>query len=43
MPLATIYFDEKEDEIIRELSFKWNVSKQDVVKRLVKEAKRGDE
>jgi len=37
MPAANIDFDEVEDKKIREMSAKWNVSKNQTVKRIVRE------
>jgi len=37
MPTAQIYFDEEEDEKIRILAAKWNLSKQEAVKRILKQ------
>jgi len=37
MPSAIIYFSAEEDNIIKEYSDKWNISKQDTVKRIVKQ------
>jgi len=39
MPSANIYFDHYEDKKIRELSAKWNISKNETVKRIVKNFK----
>lgn len=39
MPSANIYFSKEEDEKISEYSHSWNISKQDVVKRMVREFK----
>lgn len=39
MPSANIYFDYHEDKKIRELAAKWDISKNETVKRMVKEFK----
>jgi len=43
MPSAIIYFEEKEDKNINKYSLKWGISKQDVVKRMVREFKEFEE
>ena len=37
MPKAQIYFSEEEDSKIRKLSAKWNLSKHEAVKKIVRE------
>lgn len=39
MPLAQIFFEKEEDNKIDKLSKKWNLSKHDAVKKIVKEFK----
>ena len=37
MPRANIYFDIKEDEIIKSNSDKWNLSKEETIKKMIRE------
>jgi len=41
MPQANIYFTKEEDEIIEEFSKKWDLSKHETVKRLIRKMKGG--
>ena len=36
MPQIILYLDEKENEIIEKLSSKWNISKHDTIKKIIK-------
>lgn len=42
MPLANVYFSDKEDEIIKRLAQKWNIPKHEVIKRIVMEFKENE-
>ena len=37
MPQENIYFDEEEDEIVQHFAKLWNISKNDAVKKIVRE------
>ncbi len=39
MPLAQIYFDKEEDKKLDKFSHRWNISKHEVVKRIVRDFK----
>jgi len=39
MPQATIYFEKGEDEIIKEFSDQWKLSKHDTIKKIIRNFK----
>ena len=39
MPQALVFLDEEEDKKVKEKSYKWNISKQETIKRMIREFK----
>jgi hypothetical protein len=37
MPQQIIYTDEKEDEVVKKFSKRWNISKAETIKRIIRE------